>query len=145
MVLNLEVSSDADMPRTFAIFSDAFGHDEPLVNAVWPKCDTPAGRASGAERMLDIKNLDPNSTFLKVFDTETGTMIAMAKLNIFKNTIPSELDLDGDFWEIEEDKEYAQHLVRELLISRREMIRKTGGNVLCMLEGSVSSEFPNVL
>ncbi|KUJ14247.1 uncharacterized protein LY89DRAFT_708670 [Mollisia scopiformis] len=132
MGLKLEVCGDADMTRTFAIMSEAFGHEHPYIDAAFPEHDTPAGRASGGNRMLAIKHADPNTTFLKVTDIDTGLMIAQAKWNIYKNTIPPELDLDGDFWENDEEKEYAQLLCREYLIPRRRAIKASGGNLLSL-------------
>ncbi|PQE17189.1 N-acetyltransferase protein [Rutstroemia sp. NJR-2017a WRK4] len=109
MTLKVEVCSDADMARTFAILSEAFGHEHPYIEAAFPAHETPAGREIGAARMLSIKNADPTATYLKVIDTET------------------EADLDGDFWENTEDKEYAQLLCREYLIPRREAIKESDG------------------
>ncbi|KAI9647014.1 hypothetical protein NHQ30_005016 [Ciborinia camelliae] len=132
MVLKLEVCSDADMARTFEIISTAFGHEHPYNDAAFPMHDTPAGRALGASRMLEIKKTDPCTTFLKVIDNSSGVMVAQAKWNIYKNTIPPELDLDGDFWDTSEDKEYAQLLYREYLIPRRKAIKESGGNILSL-------------
>ncbi|PQE19635.1 gnat family protein [Rutstroemia sp. NJR-2017a WRK4] len=133
MPLQLLPCTDADMARTFAILSDAFGHEHPYIEAAFPAHETPAGRAAGGERMLAIKNSDPTATFLKVVDTKTGEMIAQAKWNIFKDNIPPELDLDGDFWGDDlEEKEYAQHLCREYLIPRRKAIRESGGNLVSL-------------
>jgi hypothetical protein len=133
MPLQLLPCTDADMARTFAILSDAFGHEHPYIEAAFPAHETPSGRAVGGERMLAIKNSDPTATFLKVVDTETGEMIAQAKWNIFQDNIPPELDLDGDFWgDDTEEKEYAQHLCRDYLILRRKAIKESGGNLVCM-------------
>lgn len=131
MPFKLELCTDADMAPTFAILSKAFGHEHPYIDAAFPQHDTPAGRAIGASRMLAIKHSDPNTTFIKVMDTDTGTMIAQAKWNIYRSTIPPELELDGDFWENEEEKEYAQLLCGEYLIPRIRAIRESGGNLLC--------------
>lgn len=131
MTLTVEVCTDADMARTFAIFSMAFGHEHPYIEAAFPAHETPAGREIGTARMLSIKNGDPTATYLKVVDTESGEMIAQAKWNIYKNTIPPEADLDGDFWENAEEKEYAQLLAREYLIPRRQAIKESGGNLVC--------------
>lgn len=131
MVLKLEVCSDADMSRTFEIMSQAFGHEHPYIEAAYPAHHTPEGRKLGSARMLNVKKTDSTTTFLKVTDTDTGTMIAQAKWNVYKNHIPAEADLDGDFWEENEEKEYAQLLAREYLIPRRKAIRDLGGNLLC--------------
>ena len=81
--------------------------------------------------MLAIKNSDPNTTFIKVVDTSTGKMIALAKWNVYNGTVPEEVDLDGDFWQSQDDKEYAQHLFREYLVPRRKAIKDSGGRLVC--------------
>ncbi|KAL8722507.1 MAG: hypothetical protein Q9225_001023 [Loekoesia sp. 1 TL-2023] len=119
------------MPRTFAIVSSAFGHEYPYMDFVFPDHDTAHGRKIGGERLLAMKNNDPNTTFLKVTDTDTGEMIAMAKWNIYHGVVPEEPELDGDFWAESEDKEYAKHLFWGYLVPRREAIRKSGGHLVC--------------
>ncbi|PQE19538.1 hypothetical protein CJF32_00007479 [Rutstroemia sp. NJR-2017a WRK4] len=132
MVLKLEVCNDADMSRAFEIMSLAFGHDLPFIEAVYPAHDTSAGRAQGSSRFMSAKKTDPTVTILKVTDTDTGLIIAQAKWNVYKNNIPDEVDLDGDFWENSEEKEYAQLLDREYLNHRRELIKESGGNLVAL-------------
>lgn len=140
MVFKLDVASDEDMLRSFEILSLAFGHEHPYIEAAYPHHETPQGRAIGGSRLLAIKNSDPNTTFLKVTDTETNVIVAMAKWNIYQdNTIPDEWELEGDFWANEEEKEYAQVLCREYLIPRRKAIRESGGNVVCECQSNDST------
>ncbi|CAG8953782.1 hypothetical protein HYFRA_00006673 [Hymenoscyphus fraxineus] len=141
MPLKVEECKDSDMSRTFEILSQAFAHKHPYIDAAFPAHTTPAGRANGAARMLHTKHQDPCAKFLKVIDTDTGTMIAQAKWNIYKNTIPPELDLDGEFWDDEEEKEYAQLLCREYLLPRRAAIRESGGNLMSLDLLTVDPEF----
>ena len=131
MSLKLETCTDADMHRAFAIVSESFGHEHPYIDACYPDHDQEHGRKLGGERMLAIKNADPNTTFIKVVDTQTGKMIALGKWNVYEGTVPEEADLEGDFWQSQDDKEYAQYLYREYLVPRREAIKKSGGNLVC--------------
>lgn len=131
MTLQLSPCTSADFPRLFTIISTV-SNNEPYTAAVFPAHSTPAGRAIGAQRFLAMKNEDPNTVFLKIVDTKTDIMIGLAKWNVYKNTIPEEGELEGDYWDSEEEKEYARLLLREFLIPRREMIRRTGGNLICM-------------
>ncbi|KAL9120544.1 MAG: hypothetical protein Q9187_002900 [Circinaria calcarea] len=133
MALKLETCRDDDMDRTFAIISLAFAHEHPYIDAAFPAHDTPAGRISGGKRMLAIKHSDPNTTFLKVTDAGTGEMVAQAKWNVYNGVVPEEIELEGDFWETEDEKEYAQHLFREYLATRRRAIKKSGGNLVYKL------------
>ena len=127
----VEICTDADMDRAFAIVSSSFGHEHPYIDACYPEHDTELGRKRGGERMLAIKNSDPNTTFIKVVDNSTGRMIALSKWNVYNETVPEEVDLDGDFWQSQDDKEYAQHLFREYLVPRRKAIKDSGGRLVC--------------
>lgn len=131
MPLKLETCTDTDMDRTFAIISSAFGHEHPYIDACFPNHDKEIGRKVGGERMLAMKRTDPNTTFIKVVDTQVGKIIAMAKWNIYDGTLPEEVDVDGDYWQGQDDKEYAQYLFREYLVPRRRAIRESGGNLVC--------------
>ena len=134
MVLKLEVCDDNDMHRTFTILSSAFGHEHPYIDAVFPSHSTASGREIGGERLRAIKHSDPNTTFLKITDTDTGEMIAQAKWNIYDGEVPEAVELDGDFWAGEEEKEYARYLFREYLVPRRAAIEKSGGHLVCMYD-----------
>jgi hypothetical protein len=133
MPFKVERCNDEDMARTFEIKSVTFGGIHPYIEAAYPAHSTPVGRKSGAKRFLAVKQDDPCSNFIKVVDTDSGKIIATAKWNIYRDTIPEEKDLDGDFWENDEDKEYAQVLCREYLIPRRKAIRESKGNIICKL------------
>ncbi|EPE28362.1 Acyl-CoA N-acyltransferases (Nat) [Glarea lozoyensis ATCC 20868] len=132
MAFKVELCAEADMARAFEIISEAFGHDLPYIDATFPSHPTTAGRAIGTSRLIDMMKNDPCTTFVKVVDTETGLMIAQAKWNIYKDTIPEEKDLDGDFWVNEDEKRYAQLLYRQWLIPRRKAIRESGGNLFSL-------------
>ena len=130
MPLKLERCTDDDMDRVFAIISAAFGHEHPYIDACFPDHDQENGRKVGGERMLAMKQSDPNTTFIKVVDTQ-GKIIAIAKWNVYDGTVPEESELEGDYWQGQDDKEYAQHLFREYLVPRRRAIRESGGNLVC--------------
>jgi hypothetical protein len=134
MGFKVELCTKADMARAFEIISDAFGHDLPYIDAMFPSHPTTEGRVIGTFRLIDMMKNDPCMKFVKVVDTETGAMIAQAKWNIYRDTIPDETDLDGDFWENEEGKRYAQLLHRQWIIPRRKAIRDSGGNLFCKFE-----------
>ena len=133
MPLKLETCSDADMDRAFAVISAAFGREHPYQNTIFPDHDKEPGRKTGAERMLATKKSDPNTTLIKVVDTETDKMVALGKWNVFNGTIPEEVELEGDFWKDQDEKEYAQHLFRGYLAPRRQAIKDSGGKLVCKL------------
>ena len=131
MSFKLETCTDGDMDRGFAILSSAFGHEHPYIDACFPDHDQEIGRKRGGERLLAIKQSDPNTTFIKVTDMQTGKMIALAKWNVYKGTVPKEAELEGEFWQGPDQKEYAQYLFREFLVPRREAIKKSAGRLVC--------------
>lgn len=131
MALKIEECNDTDMDRTFEIISSAFGHEHPYIESVFPLHATPQGRRLGGQRMLAYKKADQNTTFLKVVDTRTGEVVAVAKWNIYDGSIPDDYELDGDFWESNNEKEYAQHMFREYLVPRRKAIKDSGGRLVC--------------
>ncbi|KAL8651851.1 MAG: hypothetical protein Q9210_003025 [Variospora velana] len=132
MALKLEICGDNDMQRTFEILSSAFGHEHPYIDAVFPSHATASGRKIGGDRLLAIKHSDPKTTFLKVTDTDTGEMIAQAKWNIYNGEVPDDVELDGDFWAGQDEKEYAQYLFREYLGPRRAAIKAYGGHLVSL-------------
>lgn len=131
MDLSIEECSDDDMLRTFEIISAAFRHEHPYIEAVFPSHDSPMGRVAGGARMLAIKRTDPHTIFIKAVDKATGLMIGQAKWNIYDGVVPAEVELEGDFWDTADEKEFAQHLYREYLVPRRTAIRELGGKVIC--------------
>ena len=131
MSFKLAVCSDADMPRFFAVVSDAFGHEHPYFDSVFPHHDTPSGRAAGAERLLTMKQSDPNSTFLKVTDLDTGVIVGVAKWIIWDGIVPDEPQLSGDYWESGEAKEYANDMLVGYMALRVKAVKHAGGHLAC--------------
>ena len=131
MVFELGICSDADIDRAFAIISSSFGHDHPYFDYTFPEHDTPAGRKAGADRTRTFKNSDPNTTYVKVTDTDTGTIVAVAKWNVYENTIPEELPLEGDYWPNETEKKLANEMWAGYLKPRRQAVREASGNIVC--------------
>ena len=130
MPLKIESCRDEDMARAFAIISTAFGSN-PYMDGLYPGHDTAQGRKTGGERLLSFKKNDPNTHFLKAVDTETSDIVGVAKWNIYNGVIPDEVGLDGDYWPMEEDKEYANCLWASYLKPRRKSIKDTQGFVVC--------------
>lgn len=133
MVLQLALCEDADMHRFFEILSTAFGTEHEYINVVFPAHDTPAGKVTGGERMLQIRHADPNSTFLKVTDPAIGEIIGIAKWNIYDGSIPPENGLGTtEFWDSKEMACYADAMYRLYLEERRAAIRESEGHLVCV-------------
>ena len=133
--LDVQPCTAEDMPRVFEIVSLAFANDHEYVDAVFPLHATPAGRKAGGERMLHIFQGDPYGHFMKVVDNDTGTIIAAAKWNIYNGNIPPQPEIGGDYWENEEEKEFAQALFWGFFAPRQKVIEETNGRLVGMLRG----------
>ena len=126
--MKVELCDDADIERVFQIVSDTFKHQEPYIDAVYPKHDTPSGRTQGTERMLEQKKSDPTVRFIKAVDTLTGKIIGQANwLCLEDKTVKGELD--GDFWDDEDSKEFAQLMYAQFSICRRKAVAAAPGTV----------------
>ena len=79
-----------------------------------------------------MMDLYPSATFLKVTDSDTDTIVAVAKWNIYNGDISDEVDVDGEFWESKGEKELARETFAGYLIPRREAVRKAQGRIVCM-------------
>ncbi|KAJ4335005.1 hypothetical protein N0V95_009022 [Ascochyta clinopodiicola] len=123
--------TEADIPRFFEIISLAFANDHEYMEAVFPAHHTPAGRKIGSERMLQTFRGDPYSNFMKVVDNDTGEIVAAAKWNIYKGgKVPPLPELDGDYWDGEEEKEFAQSIFQAFLGPRQKVIEETNAHLV---------------
>ena len=115
MSVVVELCGDADIDRVFHIVSDTFTHDEPYIDAVYPKHDTPAGQIQGRNRMFGNKHSDPAVRFIKVVDTQTGQIIRHANwLCIEKQSVKTQLE--GNFWGDQDEKDFAQQLYAQFAV-----------------------------
>lgn len=127
--------TEADIPRIFEIVSLAFANDHEYVDAILPAHDTPEGRKIGSERMLQMFQGDPYGNFVEVVDNDTGVTVAAAKWNIYKGgEVRGQVEMGGDYWESEEDKEFAQALFHGFFAPRQKVIEETNGNLVGMLQ-----------
>ena len=135
--------TEADIPRVFEIISLAFAHNHEYVDALFPAHDTPAGRRVGTERMLQIFQGDSYGHFIKVDDHDSGKLIAAAKWNIYEGgEIPPQPAIDGDYWDSEEDKEFAQSLFHAFFAPRQKAIEETNGHLIGRLQPCVVLIWP---
>lgn len=129
MPFAVEPCSDADIERVFEIISDTFRHTQPVVDALFPKHDTPDGRITGRDRLLEQKHNDPSVRFIKVTDSDTGQMVGQANWLVWQNTASPE-SLNGDFWESEDEKEFARQLWDQYIVPRSRAIEAADGKIL---------------
>jgi GNAT superfamily N-acetyltransferase len=135
--------TEADIPRVFEIISLAFANDHEYMDAIFPAHGTPEGRRAGSERMLQIFQGDPYGNFTKVIDKDTGKIAGAAKWNLYKNgEVPPQPAIGGDYWDSEDDKEFAQALFHNFFAMRQKVIQETNGNLVGM--STAGSTSPSV-
>ncbi|KAJ8115305.1 hypothetical protein OPT61_g3013 [Boeremia exigua] len=104
--------TEADIPRVFEIVSLAFAHDHEYVDAVFPAHATPEGRRA------------------RTVDNDTGTIVAAAKWNFYKDgDVPPQPKMGGNYWKSEEGKEFAQALFHGFFAPRQRVIEETNENL----------------
>ncbi|KAK5110049.1 hypothetical protein LTR62_006293 [Meristemomyces frigidus] len=135
MPIQVLEAQDADMDRIFAIACDAFGSNEPLWDVFWPAHWTPAGRQKGGERMRETRNSDPHTTYMKAVDSSTGTIMGMAKWNVYaNNTLPDmgAVEYRQNFWADDEELAYATSMTELFVKERNAAIKQSGGNLVSL-------------
>ncbi|OAG04196.1 uncharacterized protein CC84DRAFT_1207359 [Paraphaeosphaeria sporulosa] len=119
--------SDRDIPETFRMMSLSFGTDAPFINAYFLAHTTPAGQASGAERLLAWKHSAPNSQFLRaVAASEDGgeVVIGIGIWTYMTEKPPQTLDeAEGEegvskYWPEDGAREWMRALWREYVKPR---------------------------
>lgn len=123
------------MYRLFEITSLAFGTREPFWNATWPNHWTESGREAGAQRFKNTKNSDPTAKYMKAVDDANGKIVGMAKWSIFVDHTPSFNKPDGnkgDHANDNEEKAHQQYLANQFFAERRDAIRMSNGNIVCL-------------
>ncbi|KAF3046629.1 hypothetical protein E8E12_011309 [Didymella heteroderae] len=87
----------------------------------------------GSERMLQIFQGDPYGNFMKVVDDDTGTIAGAAKWNLYKSgEVPPQPAINGEHWDSEDDKEFAQALFHNFFALRQKVIQETNGNLVAL-------------
>jgi len=129
MVMATEPCSDADFDRAFHIVSDSFQHVQPVIDAIFPKHDTPPGHAHGRDALLQSKKTDSTAHFIKAVNQDTGEITGIAKWLILQGQAAQPLS-PGQLLETDEEKEYAEHLLSEYQQFRSEVIKSTNGHLL---------------
>ncbi|KAL8747280.1 MAG: hypothetical protein Q9190_000824 [Brigantiaea leucoxantha] len=69
---------DIDIDHGFRVVSRTFKHDEPYIDAVYPRHDTLEGFIQGRDRMLKQKHSDQIIKFVKATDSNAGKIIGLA-------------------------------------------------------------------
>ncbi|CAK3896487.1 GNAT family acetyltransferase like [Lecanosticta acicola] len=133
MSVHVVPAEDTDMDRIFELACLAFGRDDHMWNAMWPKHWTEKGRKDGAERMRHSKNTDPNTVYLKAVNLTSGEIMGMAKWNFYVNgASPPSAEVSAHYWDDPRGKEYFDKVLPLFVARRNEAVQRTGGNVVSL-------------
>lgn len=80
-----------------------------MVDAEFPRHDTPEGCAIGRKRLLGKKHVDSSVRLIKAVDSNAGQMVGQTNWLVF-NEFPAYEPLNGACWGIQDVKEFAQQL-----------------------------------
>lgn len=135
------------MPRVFEILSLAFANEHEYVDCCWQNHDTPAGRKAGGKRMLELMRGDPNGHIMKVVDLDdpnnSGRAVAAAKWNFYKaGEVPPQPIMGGDWWDTEENKEFAIAMFHGFFAPRQRVLEETNGNLVGISHHVLSNADP---
>lgn len=130
MPFSVALCRAADIDRLFHIISDTFQHIQPVLDAFFPKHDTPAGHSHGA-KLLRGQQSDPNAYFIKAVDEESGEIVGVAKWLIMHEEVKvGDVGDEGGLMESEEERAYVKELLTQYYSSRSEALREVGGKIL---------------
>ncbi|KAI9715637.1 MAG: hypothetical protein M1828_000780 [Chrysothrix sp. TS-e1954] len=140
MSLVLEPAVDEDVEKITNLSLDAItdpkqgnpGGD--YIRAIWPNNHTAQGRKAAAKRFSQLMKILPPRSFMKVIDTNLNREIVGTAIWLQFPKAPTQMPpLEGDYWDNEEDKRYAQHLNNENSAVRLRRYAAMKGPVITLL------------
>ncbi|KAL9122707.1 MAG: hypothetical protein Q9187_000745 [Circinaria calcarea] len=87
-----------------------------------------------------MKHTDPTIRFIKAVDTKTGKIVGQANWLILEKE-PTDEQLEGHFWENEDEKEHAQQLFAQFMVPRIEAVKSAKGPLIVLDMLSVDPEY----
>lgn len=134
MPFTTDLCTDTDFDRLFTIISTTFTQSQPIVQAFFPRHDTPAGHIYGRERLLLSHKTDPNARFVKATDTESGQIVGIAKWLVLHEDPHFEVvNVGGEREEglrDDEEREFVRELLGQYFAPRASVVRKCGGKLV---------------
>ncbi|MCJ1414144.1 hypothetical protein MMC32_000469 [Xylographa parallela] len=124
----------SDLPTCTTILSRAFAHTNPLIDALMPHHDTPAGHAQAAASFAKTMQTNPTSHFLKAVDDSTGAIYGWAEWLILETGLhpKAEAAEEDRHEESAEEREWTAVLWAPLEVVRTRGIEQAGGKLLLL-------------
>lgn len=136
MSFSVRPVTEIDMPTVVAIMSDTFGHSQPAIDAIFPSHWTPPARTSIAERLSKRNRSDPLVHHLAIIEDSTQRIVGQATWFMrMPGMVHSEAELAGPYWESEDERMYANELVKAYFARRWRVFREDEGAVFGMYDG----------
>lgn len=119
-------------PSFMTLVFQAFAGNSPLVNAMHQHNDTGEGVEKARQKYLKLLELDYSQRWIKA-TKDDGEIVGAAQWNVYDGAMPPQADLDGPpgTWDTQDDKEWAQYLLRSLMAYRRPILTEATGPVIC--------------
>ncbi|MCJ1431136.1 hypothetical protein MMC27_000487 [Xylographa pallens] len=124
--------SPSDLPTCTAILSRAFGHTSPIIDALLPHHDTPAGQAQAAASFEKTMQTNPTSHFLKATHDSTGAIYGWAEWRILEKGLHPEAEAEDRSGKSAEEREWAAVLWAPLDVVRTRAVEQAGGKLLLL-------------
>jgi GNAT superfamily N-acetyltransferase len=145
MTIELSPVEDGDWLTIMDVNMDAFHeHEHPIIDALFPNHQTPAGRDIIAKRLQEKAKADPSGHHLKLTDTATGRIAGQGRWAIVHPEPGNEYPpptLRGDYWANEEDLEFANWLISRYTEFRRQRFREATRPVFAITSLPVLPEY----
>ncbi|MCJ1404733.1 hypothetical protein MMC11_007959 [Xylographa trunciseda] len=123
----------ADLLTCTHILSRAFAHTSPLIDALLPHHDTPAGHARAVASFTRSMRTDPGAHFLKAEDASTGAILGWAEWLVLDPGLPAEEEKkDDSYYESAEEREWAGVLWGPVKAARTGAVEAAGGRLLLL-------------
>lgn len=145
MTIELSPVEDSDWRTITEVNMDALHqHEHPIIDALFPHHQTPAGRDIMAKRLQETAKADPSGHHPKLTDTATGRITGQGRWAIVHPEPGNEYPpptLRGDYWANEEDLEFANWLISRYTEFRRRKFREATRPVFAITSLTVLPEY----
>ncbi|MCJ1379321.1 hypothetical protein MMC17_002422 [Xylographa soralifera] len=122
----------SDLLHSVRILSRAFAHSAPLIDAMLPHHDIPAGHARAVASFEKSMNTDPTAHFLKATDDSTGAIFGWAEWLVLEKGLPHEEEAEEGYWDTAEEREWAGVLWGPVAAARTRAVEQAGGKLLLL-------------
>ncbi|MCJ1321693.1 hypothetical protein MMC15_007038 [Xylographa vitiligo] len=122
----------SSLPACTSILSRAFSHTSPLIDALIPHHDTPAGHAKAVASFEKSMQTDPTAHFLHATDDSTGAILGWAEWLVLEKGLHPEAAAEDSDGQSAEEREWARALWAPVAAARTRAVEQAGGKLLLL-------------